>query len=272
MRRRFFHGSVPDSKRDEARQELTQALVDQLLLYQEAQRRKIAPDKDFVTSGMDHARQQLLGQKLPSAQQKQLLASWRQSLEHQSMVMRLQLQVRQVPVPSLEEVQQFYRQNPDKFTTPERLRVSVILLGVEPWAAAAKWQAAKDEADRIVDDIKEGKETFEALARLKSTDQSAANGGDLGYVHRGMLSQEAQQAIDGLKTGELSAPVRVLKGVAVFRLDDRVEPVLNPFSQAEVRAQGLLRRQQQEQAWQSLLQKLRADTPVDYVAGADVTE
>ena len=272
LRRRFFHGSVPENKRDEARRELTQELVDQLLLYQEAQRQNIAPDKDFVSSGMAHARQKLLQQELPTAQQKSLLASWQQSLEHQSMVMRLQRQVRQVPLPTLAAVQEFYRQNPDKFTTPERLKVSVILLGVEPWAPTSKWQAASDEAVRLLDDIRQGKETFEALARLKSTDQSAANGGDLGYVHRGMLSQEAQQAVDGLQVGELSAPVRVLKGIAVFRLDDRVKPVLNPFSQAEVRAQALLHRQQQEEAWQSLLKKLRADTPVTYVAGTDVSE
>ena len=272
LRQRFFHGSVPDSERDRVRQELTQELVDQLLLYQEAQRRNIRSDQGFVTSGMEHARQQLKTQDLPKEQQQALLTGWQQSLEHQSMVMRLQQQVRDVPVPTVDEVERYYQQNPEKFTTPERLRVSVILLGVEPWAPAGKWQAARDEAGRMIDSIERGKDTFEALARLKSTDQSAANGGDLGFVHRGMLSEEAQQAVDGLQVGQMSAPVRVLKGVAVFRLDARVDPVLNPFSQAEVRAQGLLHRQQQEQAWQALLTKLRAATPVSFAAGKAITE
>lgn len=49
---------------------------------------------------------------------------------------------------------------------------------------------------------------FDELARLHSDDASAAKGGDLGWVSPGDTVPEFEQIMNGLKPGELSAPVQ----------------------------------------------------------------
>jgi parvulin-like peptidyl-prolyl isomerase len=158
-------------------------------------------------------------------------------------------------------VRDYYQKNPDKFTTPERVHVSLILLQVDPSSPSAVWQGALEEGVAIVEKLREGTD-FATLAALHSGDASAENGGDLGYIHKGMLAPEAQQAIDGLKPGELADPVRVLQGVAILRLEGRTEARLNPFAQVQERAGELLTRDNADSAWDSLATTLRQQTPV----------
>lgn len=263
LRQRFFHGRVPDEQLEQLRGELAQQLIDQRLLQQEAQRRSIGADEAFVSGELERQQQRWAKAAIAKTQQLSLLTELRQSLERYSQVERLRQQLSNDIQLSATDVRHYYEANREKFTTPEKLRVSVILLAVEPWAPAATWQAAADEAQRLISKIEQGKATFEELARLHSSDASAAKGGDLGFIHRGMFADEAQQAVDVLQPAQLSQPVRLLKGIAVFRLDERTVAVLNDFDQVFERAQGLLHREQQAAAWQALLLRLRAETVIE---------
>ncbi len=228
MRRKFFHGTPSREQVDAYRREVAQGLIERVLLRQEAARRGLAGEG-------------LLG--------------------------RLEEVVRRVPEPGEEDVRGYYNAHPDKFTVPERLRVSLILLKVEPSATGAAWKAAEAEAARLVDRLlkaeppRRGAE-FAELARLHSGDVSASRGGDLGYVHKGMLSGEAQQVLDGMKPGDISAPLLLLQGVAVLRLEERVAPALSVFDAAKPRARDLLARERGGVAWQALIERLRRETPV----------
>jgi parvulin-like peptidyl-prolyl isomerase len=84
----------------------------------------------------------------------------------------------------------------------------------------------------------------------------------MGYVHRGMLPDLAQEAVDKLKPGEISDAVVVLEGVAVFRLEERRPAKLNPLDAVRDRATDLWMRDKGEEAWTALVAKLRRDTPV----------
>lgn len=187
-------------------------------------------------------------------------------LEEENKIARLEAQVKQgagqVAVPGAAEVRKYYQDHPEQFTTPERLRVSLILLKVAPSASAQMWQAAEQEAIQLVAKLRNGAD-FAALARLHSADTSAAKGGDLGYIHHGMLAAEAQQVVDKMASpGEISAPVMLLQGVAVLRLDERVAPVLNAMDVAEPRVRELLVRERADAAWRELLEGLRAGTSI----------
>ena len=128
---------------------------------------------------------------------------------------------------------------------------------------ACRHAAEYDEAMRLIKQLRSGTgNTFAELARLHSGDESAAAGGDLGYVHKGMLTDEAQHILDHMNAGDISEPVQLLKGIAIFRLDERIKPALNTFDDSEIRARGLLTRENQELAWEKFLEGLRASTPI----------
>ena len=174
-----------------------------------------------------------------------------------------------MPAPDADSLHDFYKANPDLFTEPAKNRVRVILLGVSPSAEAPAWQAAREEARRILEQLENGT-SFEELARLHSSDPSAKDGGDMGFMHTGTLSPVAEEAIAQLKIGEVTEPIKVLEGIAIFQFVERKPEMLHEFADVTDRAEELWKRQRSEQQWNDLVAELRSDTRVnvdtDYLA------
>jgi len=268
LRQRFFHGKVPEAELQAFREEMAQELIDRVLLVREARRRGLQPQAAHVEAAIEETRQRYRQNPAWKDQEETVVARLRQAVVKRDLITQLRQQVVEqairVDSAQAEEaaVRRYYNEHPEQFTTPERLRLSLIMLGVEPWAPQAKWRAAEQEAERLVQKLQSGHAEFTELARLHSSDASSSQGGDLGYIHLGMLSPEAQKHVEGLKPGEVAAPLRLLQGIAIFRLDGRLPAQLNGFDQVRERARGLLQRQQQQQAWLQLIKGLRQRTPV----------
>jgi len=133
----------------------------------------------------------------------------------------------------------------------------VILLKVDPSAPSATWAAAEDEARAIRKRIAAGADFAEA-ARMHSADASAASGGDLGYLHQGMMPESLYEKLGSMKPGDVSEPLRLLEGVALFRLTERREARLRPLADVKERATQLWRRDEGERRWAEFLARLRA--------------
>jgi len=84
----------------------------------------------------------------------------------------------------------------------------------------------------------------------------------LGFLHRDMLGSAAQDALDSLAVGNLSGPVQLLEGYALFRLDGRRAAELNPFEMVRERAAALLLRETRDANWQAFTAKLRSAAEV----------
>jgi parvulin-like peptidyl-prolyl isomerase len=262
MRRTFFHGAPEPEQLAAYRRGVAQRLIDRVLLRQEIKRRRLVADAAAVDAGLLKIEQRLTANPEWQADRERALPLLRARLEEENTLAQLEAQARQVAEPDAVAIRKYYQDHPEQFTTPERVRVSLILLKVEPSAPVQAWQAAEQEAIQLVGKLRGGAD-FAALARLHSADTSAAKGGDLGYIHRGMLAAEAQQALDKMvAVGEVSPPVMLLQGVAVLRLDERVVPVLNALGAAAPRVRELLMREQADAAWKGLLEGLRARTPI----------
>ena len=68
----------------------------------------------------------------------------------------------------------------------------------------------------------EGGEDFAELARIHSEDNvSRANGGDLGWVTPGEMSPPFEEAMNRLRVGEISRPVRTPFGIHLIEVIDR---------------------------------------------------
>lgn len=76
------------------------------------------------------------------------------------------------------------------------------------------------DAKKLSADAKAGAD-FAALAKAKSKDPGAANGGDLGYFKRESMVPEFATAAFALKVGEISSPVKSPYGWHVIKVVDR---------------------------------------------------
>lgn len=262
MQQRFYHGSIPEEERKEFFKEVADELIERFLLVREAKRRNIQPDADAVEAAVKRYDESFQEDPEWPDVREEVLPQLRSKLEADSLVLRLEEQVKAVDKPTEAELKEFYESNKKLFTTPERVKVSLILLRVDPSSSSEVWQQARKEASAIVDRLGKGAD-FAELARIHSSDESAQNGGDMGYVHVGMLGDSAQKVLDIMEVGEVSAPVVMLEGVAIFRLDDRMSPQLNPLEAVRERAEKLYIREMGEKAWEDLIAELRSAAKIE---------
>lgn len=254
-RNKFYHG-ITEETLAQVRDEAVTALIEERLLVHEAARRGIAGDPDAVEK-------ELAGYKArykDSPNWPEIQKLWpdlRARLLEKSKVDMLEESIRRVDDPGDVALRKFYQDSLELFTQPERIHLSVILLGVDPMAGPDEWRAAKEKAGELSSSL-QGGSGFDALARQYSTHESGAKGGDLGQIHKGMLSEPAQKAVGELKAGEVTPPVRVLEGYALFKLHERLPAQVSGYDEVRDRALALYRRQKTDEQWTRFIASLRA--------------
>ena len=111
--------------------------------------------------------------------------------------------------------------------------------------------------------VQTGKADFAELAKEHSQDGSAKQGGDLGWSNPGSYVPEFEEVMNGLKPGEISAPLVSRFGVHLIQLIERRETKLNPREQREIVRQ-VVRQKKIEEAYAVWAQELRGRAYVEY--------
>lgn len=264
QRQKFYHRKAPEAEVEQLRREVGDQIINQALLSREIVRRGVPPDTAKVQARLADYERQYGGSPMWARIQSERLPALTKELERQSSIERLATQVRAVEAPDEATAKAYYDAHPDRFTEPEQIRFSVILLKVDPSSPKAAWQKAREEAAAIRERIARGAD-FADLAKLHSSDVSAERGGDMGYVHRGMLPEGLAERLTTMTPLSVSDPVGVLEGVAILKLVDRKPAKLREFVQVRERAGQLWAREESERRWQAFLGELRRNAQVTVV-------
>lgn len=260
-RKKFYHGKPSESAVAAFQREIGDKLITNAMLVQEAKRRKLKPDNALVKQQLEQFEQRVaLDPKWPASRPR-VLPIITARFQNETLRTKLEELVRNVPSPSKKQLRKYYDAHPEKFTSPPQQRVATILLRVDPSAPDADWQKAIEQGEGLVKRLRAG-EDFAELARDYSGDVTAEDGGDMGYLHEGMLPGLPAETVSKLKPGETSNPVTLMEGVGIFRLIDRQQATTMSFKAAEQRARNLWRTEQSDNAWNSLIAKLKKNTPV----------
>jgi peptidyl-prolyl cis-trans isomerase D len=129
-----------------------------------------------------------------------------------------------------EELKKYYRRHLDKFEIEEQVKASHILIKVDQDADEALRKKKRELAEKILKDVRAGKD-FAKLARTHSDDAgSAARGGDLGYFARGAMVPAFEGAAFALKPGQISDIVETSFGFHIIKAEGYVEPGVKPLA------------------------------------------
>lgn len=201
------------------REYLTTYLTDMTLVAKAAEGRKLADNDEF----------------------KQRLAYYRSKI-----LMDLLLQSEAKAAVSDGAMHQLYDEAARQMAGQQEVRARHILVKTE------------DEAKAILAELKNGAD-FAELARKKSTDPGASEGGDLGYFPKDEMVPEFADAAFKLEKGQISEPVHTRFGWHVIKLEDKRERQVPAFDQVRDQlATHLVRKAQGE-----LITKLRGDAKVE---------
>ena len=260
-RKKYYHAKPPEAELAKFQREVGDDLVNRVLLLAEAKSRGVQPDRERINATVAGYDAQYGKSERWKTQRETMLANVLPQLENDSRLERLEKIVKTVPEPTEAQARAYYEEHKDRFVEPEQVKLAVILLKVDPTSKQGQWDAAQAEGKRIHAKLAAGAD-FGELARLHSGDRSAGNGGEMEYVHRGMLPAAVQAIVDKLEPGKLAEPVQLLEGFAILRMDGRKPAQQRRFEDVRERASGLWQRERADAQWTELLASLRRATTI----------
>lgn len=153
-------------------------------------------------------------------------------------------------------LRELYESEQARFTTPAERKASHILIKTDERSD----DAAKEEIDALAEALAQGAD-FATLASEQSEDAgSASDGGDLGWVQRGMMVPAFEDALYATEAGTVSAPVKTEFGWHLIKVTDVRERTVKPFDDADVqqRLTRMYRRDAANAQFQELSEELEA--------------
>jgi peptidylprolyl isomerase len=162
--------------------------------------------------------------------------------------------------PSEAEIKAFYDANQQSLMLPKRYRVAQIYVK-RPGDKAGADAAAKKVGDALAKARAAGAD-FAALARTTSEHaESAAAGGDMGWLAEDNLIPEIRPVIPRLAKGAVSDPVPTAEGWHLVKLLDSAEPSPAPLAEVRPAIVNTLRLRRAQELERAYIDALLAKTP-----------
>jgi parvulin-like peptidyl-prolyl isomerase len=131
---------------------------------------------------------------------------------------------------SPDKIEAFYRKNIDKYSTPEEIRLSMIVLRPDAAGGDNPATATREVAQEIRQKMADGAD-FAGMAQMYSQDSTAELGGDWGWIDRKTLTPELNSVAFSLSPGELSDVIQVGDAFYIMRVEAKKAAVTKPISE-----------------------------------------
>ena len=218
-------GAIRNPKRFKAiREKVLDVLIGQELLWQAAKKDKTIADDEEISRALKQYQAQFddeISFEIKLQEGGYNKSRFQEYLKQQLSVQKwIQKFVLKDITVSESEIHEFYLENEQQFTAPEKIRARHILLQVKPQASDLERESAMKALAEIKMEIDSGAD-FAALAKARSQDSSAADGGDLGFFERGQMVKPFEQVAFDLTAGEVSGIVETRFGFHLIQLVER---------------------------------------------------
>ena len=254
-------GKELDEKLKDAREKTLQGLVDSYVLEDKATDLGIVVPDDYVRSYVDDIKKQnnftsdadfekaiktSLGLTLPG-----YMARTKQDVVKQEV---LRKDVYSKIAIEEQELRAYYEDHRDDYRQPSRFRIRELVLpkGVTP----EEQEATKVKLASIQESLKKGTE-FEALVKEFSTVPSRSTGGDLGWLPKGILRQNIEEAALALAANQVSTPLETDKDFYLVQLVASELNATKPFADVQASIREKLQEPKAQNAIEMYLNGLR---------------
>ncbi len=201
-----------------------QGLVEEELLFQEGQKRKMSDASD-IQKQLDQVRRRLVVQKL------------------------IKDEIKNKVTVSESEIAEYYKNNAGLYQLKERSRISQIIV------------KDKKTAEDIFARLKKG-EDFAGLASKLSVDSSKAKGGSLGFMERGRMGDDFDKVAFALKPGEVSAIAETPAGFRILKMVDYQPAKTRPLAEVKENIRKHLLSEKEKKAMRDYVGQLKQRSKV----------
>ncbi len=158
-----------------------------------------------------------------------------------------------------ETLRSYYDENADRYIVVGQRKLAHIVskIDYEKNGADAE-KKAREKADAIYKQIKDGTKTFEDLAKTESDDKfSAKKAGLLGMIAKGDMGPLFEQVAFALKKGEISKPVKTESGIEIIKVLDATEDRQKTFEEVKDQVKQAYQREEAEKLFLEQSDKLQ---------------
>lgn len=156
------------------------------------------------------------------------------------------------------DIEKYYAEHASEFETPRQVKGAHILARVPETGGSEAEDKARAKIADVIRRVKAG-EDFGKLARELSEDPGTApGGGDLGYVTKGEMTPQFEEALFALRKGEVSAqPVRTPFGFHAIKAADIKEAEKKPLQSVTAQIRERLAAEASDRAAKAKADELR---------------
>ena len=163
------------------------------------------------------------------------------------------------PPVSQQQIAEYYQQHQKEYQLPEQVKVRHILIKVAPNADAKTDAAAKQKAEDILKQLKAGG-NFAALAKKYSDDPGSKDqGGELGFIQRGVTVPDFEKAAFALQPGQLSDVVKTQYGYHIIQSEAKQTAHTKPQDEVKTQILATLTRDKEAQQAANYAQQLASE-------------
>ena len=278
---------IPPSADRRYRKSITERLIYQEVLRQEAAARSVEHDAADLTAREEQQRRGIKDWE----KHLQRRGETEESLRNMYIAELVELKLLEVDgkltVTDQEVDEEYEKVKPNYHSDKDRVHAAHILIPVGPQPAnphepasepdeaeKAKWkEEAMAKAEEIYRLASAADADFEALAKEHSIGPSADKGGDLGIFTKDRMVEEFSAAAFKLKTGDVSKPVETKFGIHIIKCVGKYEPGDLPKAALVDQLRERLRQRKLHQGRrelkESLLEKYTVENKMEETLGPD---
>jgi len=249
-----FHRSVSNEKRKFYYDQALQELINRELQYQDAVARNMKPEKEKLDAQMEKIRNKFkTPEEYRAALEKEGLSEEkvRARVEKEMMIQAIFSDtVTAKAKVSDEEAKKYYDKNAARFKQPEGVKLRLI--------------STKDEkkARDILAMLKSG-DDFGEIAYNMSEDSYRVKSGDIGYMHKGRMVPEIEDAAFKLKIGETSDVINAEDTWFIIKLEDKKPEHQMSFEEVRDKLKKDLEKERTQELKDKWIADLRAKAKID---------
>ena len=166
--------------------------------------------------------------------------------------------------PSEDEIKGFYEASKANFTQPAEFQLAQIFIASPDDGDKAAAANVQKKAVDIAARVQKAPGDFARIAKESSEHkESAAKGGDMGWVSETQLIPEVRAAVVRMTKGEVSAPIRSQAGWHIVRLSDRKASVTRPLPDVRDQIVGTMRLRKAQEVERRYIEDLLSRTGVN---------
>lgn len=266
------HNGFPKAQEATIRQGALEMIIFEELVYQEAERRKLAIPAEKLNRAESEFRKQFNSpdqyqqylQTEMHGSEKQLRQQMRRSLLIEQLL-KTDVELRSAVTPA--EIQAYYTKNAAKYSQPESFSIQSISIVPPLKATPDQEKEAKKKAEEALRQAKATKsyQEFGLLAEKLSEDDFRVNLGDHKVVGADKLPPQVVKTLQTMQSGQLTGLIQIETAFTIIRLNVRTPPRKKPLSEVSNDLKTELQKSKYEKLRSNLAKQLRAQAKIEMV-------